>query len=79
MSERPVNGPPAGLFWPVGLVTQAGSVCARDAVDGIGELVPQTHLSLGTAPGSVDSSPGRLRPRWKDQHRARAVPAGVPA
>ncbi len=33
----------------------------------------------GTAPGSVDSLPVRLRPRWKDQHRAQAVPAGVPA
>jgi hypothetical protein len=34
---------------------------------------------VGTAPGSVDSLPVRLRPRWKDQHRAQAVPAGVPA
>jgi hypothetical protein len=33
----------------------------------------------GTAPGSVDSLPVRLRPRWKDQHRAQAVPHGVPA
>ncbi len=31
------------------------------------------------APGSVDSLPVRPRPRWKDQHRARAVPGGVPS
>jgi transposase-like protein len=33
---------------------------------------------LGTAPGWVDSLPVRLWPRWKDQHRACPVPAGVP-
>jgi hypothetical protein len=35
--------------------------------------------ALGTAPGSVDCLPVRLRPRWKDQHRAQAVPGGVPS
>jgi hypothetical protein len=28
--------------------------------------------AAGTAQGSVDSLPVRIRPRWKDQHRARA-------
>ena len=37
------------------------------------------HVAFGTAQGSVDSLPVRLRPRWKDQHRAQAVPQGVPA
>jgi predicted kinase len=35
--------------------------------------------ALGTAPSSVDSLPVRPRSRWKDQHRAQAVPGGVPA
>ena len=29
----------------------------------------------GTAPGSVDSLPVRLRPRWKDQQCAKPYPA----
>jgi hypothetical protein len=33
----------------------------------------------GAAPGSVDSLPVRPWPRWKDQHRAQAVPGGVPS
>lgn len=35
--------------------------------------------AAGTAQGSVDSSPVRPRPRWKDQHRAQAIPDRVPA
>jgi hypothetical protein len=34
---------------------------------------------VGTAQGSVDSLPVRIRPRWKDQHRAHALPPGVRA
>lgn len=37
-----------------------------------------TLEALGTAQGSVDFLPVRLRPRWKDQHHAQAVSQGVP-
>ena len=35
--------------------------------------------AIGSAPSSVDSLHVRLRPRWKDQHRAQAVPERVPS
>jgi hypothetical protein len=35
-------------------------------------------VTNGTAEGSVDSDPVRPLPRWKDQHRAQAVPDRVP-
>jgi len=34
--------------------------------------------TLGTAQGSVDSLPVRLRPRWEDPQHAQAIPEGVP-
>ena len=33
----------------------------------------------GTAHGSVDSLPVRMRPRWKERHHAQSISAGVPA
>jgi len=49
------------------------------ALDLLVRLFQRVGRPDGTAPGSVDSLPVRLRPRWKNQHRAQAVPAGVPA
>jgi transposase len=49
------------------------------AIVAVGRSILVIVWALGTAPGSVDSLPVRLRPRWKDQHRAQAVPARVPA
>ncbi|MGY2011675.1 IS3 family transposase [Nocardia gipuzkoensis] len=37
-----------------------------------------TISTCGTAPGSVDSCPVRIPPRWKDVHHAEAVSRGVP-
>jgi hypothetical protein len=39
---------------------------------------PCSSSLVCASPGSVDSLPVRLRPRWKDQHRACSLSRGVP-
>jgi hypothetical protein len=67
-------------------VDQRSSTCAVRGRDRCGvrkvKATVRTRLDVfapglagGDCPGSVDSLPVRLRPRWEDQHRAQAFPA----
>ena len=46
---------------------------ATDTVEQLREKTPRQMSAVGTAPGSVDSLPVRIAPRWKDQHHAQGV------